>query len=77
MKVKKTLIFPGLTQKESRHAKRIFRVLNDAKRKLLELSNHASANDTYPKTTLKAYIEVTEALQRAELRIVAHDASVV
>lgn len=66
-----------LTQKELRHTKRVLRVLRDAKNALFELANDAAATGTFPKTTLKAYVEISEATNRAELRINARDAGVV
>lgn len=66
-----------LSQKEIRHTKRVIRVLRDAKEKLLVLTNAASVTGVFPKTTLKAYVEVSEALSHAEVRIAVEDANAI
>lgn len=66
-----------LTQKELRHTRRVLRVLREAKERLFELAGDAASSNTFPKTTLKAYVEVSEAMNRAEIRINARDARVV
>lgn len=66
-----------LTQRELRHTKRVLRALREAKQKLFDLAKAASEENVFPNTTLKAYVEVSEAMNRAEIRIAARDAKAV
>jgi hypothetical protein len=63
-----------LSQKELRHTNRVKRVLEKAKRALLGLVEESQTQDVFPRTTLKAYTEVSDALHRAELRVTARSA---
>lgn len=66
-----------LTHKERLHTRRVLRVLEDAKKKLYELAQRASDTQLFPKTSLKAYAEVSEVLNRTELRVNSRNAEVV
>lgn len=66
-----------LTVKERLHTRRVLRVLEDAKKALLELSADAKENKLFPNTTLKAYVAVSGILHATEVRITARDASAI
>ena len=64
-----------LTVREQRHVNRVLRVLRGAESSLLSLTDQANNRNTFPRTTLKALIEVKDVLHRTELRVLARDAS--
>lgn len=66
-----------MTQKEQRHVNKVLRVLRTAAKELEVLAETASSDQTFPRTTLKAFVEVSEALSKAQIRVAAKDASVV
>ena len=66
-----------MTRKDRSHTNRVLRVFTTAVKQLEKLANQAIENKTYPLTTQKALIEVVEAQNKARLRVVAENASVI
>lgn len=63
--------------KEKLHLNRVVRVLSDAVKKLEVLTEQARENDTYPRTTQKAFIETMTALNNTKIRVAAKDAGAI
>jgi len=66
-----------MTKKDRTHTNRVLRVFTAAVRDLERLANQAIKNHTFPLTTQKALMEVIEAQNKARLRIISEDASVI
>lgn len=63
--------------KEKLHINRVIRILDIAVKKLEKLTEDARENDTFPKTTQKAFVESMTVLNNTKVRVAARDASVV
>lgn len=66
-----------MTKVEQQHMKRVLRVLDKASRELAKLNRHARFADVWPKTTEKAYVEILQARNHAEIRFAAHNAQAI
>ncbi len=66
-----------MTTKERRHTNRILRVFKIALKQLEALTQEGIENDTYPKTTQKAFAETFAVFANAQARIVTGNANVV
>ena len=66
-----------MTKKDRAHPNRILRVFTTAVKELEKLTNQAIGSHTFPRTTQKALMEVIEAQNKARLRIISEDASVI
>lgn len=63
--------------KEKLHINRVIRILDTAVKKLEKLTEDARENDTFPRTTQKAFVESMTVLNNMKVRVAARDASVI
>jgi hypothetical protein len=66
-----------LTNKQQRHVNRVRKLLTKASARLAELNEYADTNDTFPKSTCKAYIEMMTLLYKFNIRVEAQSAEAI
>lgn len=66
-----------MTTKEKRHTNRVLRVFKTALKRLETLTHDGIENDTYPRTTQKAFAETFAVFTNTQARIVTGNADVV
>lgn len=66
-----------MTVKEKAHTNRVLRVLIKAQSALEKLSEAASEEQLFPRTTQKAYIETSKVLLNTRMRIFARHADAI